>query len=235
MVKHLCWFLISACSFGAGRSILDGVYTESQAAHGEEQYSAKCARCHEGADVDGPPLTGDPFLDRWREDSLEALYTFVSTRMPQDQPGSLGAAVYVDIVAFLLQHNMFPAGAKELTAADLTVIQIVGHDGPKPLPTNAAVVVVGCLSAGANNTWTLTNVGAFTRTRMPDETSPAELQSSAQRPPGTQTLRLANLDSLKPDTLKGQRVQAKGVLVRPSAGERINVLTLDSVGTSCAP
>ena len=114
-------------------------------------------------------------------------------------------------------------------------IQIVGHDGPKPLPTNAAVVVVGCLSAGANNTWTLTNVGAFTRTRMPDETSPAELQSSAQRPPGTQTLRLANLDSLKPDTLKGQRVQAKGVLVRPSAGERINVLTLDSVGTSCAP
>jgi mono/diheme cytochrome c family protein len=235
MLRRFWFLLVPLVTFAAGRSVLDGVYSDAQAARGEAEYSAKCARCHEGADVDGPPLTGDPFVDRWREDSLESLHKFVSRNMPRDEPGKLAPALYVDLVAFLLQHNSYPAGSKELTAGDLGAIQLVGHDGPKPLPTNATVLVVGCLTPGANSTWTLTNAASPIRTRVPDETNPEELKASAQRALGNQILRLANLDSLKPDSSKGQKVQVKGVLVRQSNTERINVLTLDSVATSCAP
>jgi hypothetical protein len=34
--------------------------------------------------------------------------------MPKDKPGSLGTGAYVDVVAYLLQANKFPSGAKEL-------------------------------------------------------------------------------------------------------------------------
>src|SRR5262245_18353605 len=135
-------FLVPIVTFGADRSVLDGVYTDVQAARGEAEYAMICARCHEGADVDGPPLTGAPFVDRWREDTIEPLLAFVRTKMPRDEPGKLAPAKYVDLVAFLLKHNDYPAGGKELAAADVGAIQLVGHDGPKPLPANATVLVV---------------------------------------------------------------------------------------------
>jgi mono/diheme cytochrome c family protein len=70
-------------------SVLDGVYTRAQAERGEAVYSASCIGCHEGQDADGPELTGRVFLDRWREDTLEPLFTFIKTTMPGNAPGSL--------------------------------------------------------------------------------------------------------------------------------------------------
>src|SRR5436853_2791474 len=96
--------LLAGSAFAADRNILNGVFTDAQAARGDAVFAEKCARCHEGADVDGPPLTGDPFIDRWREDSLEPLYIFIKTKMPQNAPGSLDAATALDVVAFLLKH-----------------------------------------------------------------------------------------------------------------------------------
>src|SRR5215510_14719434 len=84
--------------FGAGlatalaqapTTVLDGVYTHAQAARGEAVYSSSCIGCHEGQDADGPELTGKAFLDRWREDKIEPLFTFVRTTMPGNAPGSL--------------------------------------------------------------------------------------------------------------------------------------------------
>ncbi|HEX8812536.1 MAG TPA: cytochrome c, partial [Terracidiphilus sp.] len=100
----------------ADRTVLDGVFTEAQAGRGEMQFAMNCAKCHEGADVDGPPLTGDPFIDRWREDTLEGLFSFIRTRMPRDNPAKLSEAVYRDILAFLLAANDYPAGKSELGA-----------------------------------------------------------------------------------------------------------------------
>src|SRR5690242_6722513 len=79
-----------------GRTVLDGVYSDAQAKRGDAEYGMNCAKCHEGADVDGPPLTGDPFIDRWREDSLASLFTFIRTQMPRDTPGKLSEPVYRD-------------------------------------------------------------------------------------------------------------------------------------------
>src|SRR5580765_8081469 len=100
-------------------TVLSGVYTAAQAARGETAFGSNCAKCHEGADVDGPPLNGDPFIDRWREDSLDALFDFMKTQMPRDDPGKLAAGAYVDILAYLLSRNRFPAGGQELTGGAL--------------------------------------------------------------------------------------------------------------------
>jgi mono/diheme cytochrome c family protein len=231
-IALLCLFSIAALA--QNRTTLDGVYSDAQAGRGAELFAAKCARCHEGADVDGPPLTQDPFLDRWREDALAPLYAFLRTKMPQDAPGSLTGANYLDLLAAILAKNTFPSG-KDLTPESLASITLVGHDGPKPMPNNAAVVAVGCFNASANMV-TVTNVGDLGRTQTPDETNAEELKNSAAKPLGTRTFTLLNVSDLagfNADNAKGRKVQVKGVLQRQSAGDRINVLLLEVVAPAC--
>ncbi len=97
---------------GPVRTVLDGVFTTAQAERGAGLYVTQCAACHEGADVDGPPLTGAPFVDRWREDTLASLFDFIKTEMPQQAPGSLSERQYLDIIAHLLHENDYPPGQR---------------------------------------------------------------------------------------------------------------------------
>src|SRR5262245_56680345 len=97
----------------APTSVLDGVYTAAQAERGEAVYSTRCAMCHEGQDADGPELTATGFLDRWREDKLEPLFTFMKTRMPGNRPGTLDERAYLDVLAYVLQVHGLPAGERE--------------------------------------------------------------------------------------------------------------------------
>jgi quinoprotein glucose dehydrogenase len=233
MMRHLIALILAALPGLAqgSRTVLDGVYTDAQAKRGEAAYGMNCAKCHEGADVDGPPLNGDPFIDRWREDRLSTLFTFIRTNMPRDTPGKLPEASYRDILAFLLQSNGYPTGSAELAATDS--IQLVGKDGPKPLPTNALVLAVGCFAPGDQDTGMLTRVSALARTRTADATTPEELKQSAAMPSGDRQFRLQNLSEFKPESVKGHRVQVKGVLIRQANNDRINVTALESLAASC--
>ncbi len=221
------------------KTVRDGVFTAAQAMRGEAAYGMNCAKCHEGADVDGPPLTGDPFIDRWREDTLSSLFTFIRTKMPQDAPGKLSEGTYVDVLAFLLQANGNPPGNSELGSASIQNTILVGRDGPKPLPTNATVRLVGCLTAGPGDTWVLTQSQDPERTRDAEQTTPEELKGAAAKPSGSHSFRLQNMDDLRPGfdaaLMKGQRVQAKGVLIRQANNDRVNVTSLEKVGQTCTP
>src|SRR3954463_2793398 len=101
------------------RTILDGVYTEAQAERGLRSYTEHCSRCHRD-NLRGNPealgLTGTRFIEAWREDTLFSLFDHMATRMPREPRQTLPAAVYRDIVAFILQFNGYPAGQQELTA-----------------------------------------------------------------------------------------------------------------------
>ena len=216
------------------RTVLDGVYTAEQAARGGNGYVANCKVCHEGLDQDGPDLTGSAFVDRWREDKLDVLFTFMRTNMPGNQPGRLSENTYVDVLAFLLQGNGFPAGSKELTADAIASIQLVGKDGPKPLSNMTVVRMVGCLITGPNDAWILTNASdpVPVRTRNVNQTTLEELKDSEARPLGTQTFRLQNVPN-SADANKGHKVQAKGVLIRQTNNNRINIMSLETVASSC--
>ena len=218
-----------------GDSIWDGVYTQDQASRGRASFETNCSYCHhEQNDPEGPALVGADFIDRWREDNLDSLFTFIKTKMPRSAPGSLSESTYVDIVAYLLEANELPKGLTELNADILRRILIVQKDGPKELPSNAQVLAVGCLTA-AGNEWVLTRAIEPVRNRRLEESTPEELQSSAGIPLGNQTLRLRNVDDLqsfKPE-LKSHKLQVKGILVRQAAGNSISVTSLQTIAESC--
>ena len=68
----------------AGKTVWDGVYTAAQAARGKAEYEANCATCH-GNLLGGNRvelLKGNDFMQRWREDNLESLITFLKSSMP---------------------------------------------------------------------------------------------------------------------------------------------------------
>jgi cytochrome c len=100
-----------------GRTVWDGVYTAAQAERGRELYKQSCVACHRDdlrGDNTAPSLVGESFLFLWGDMSIDALLTRVRTIMPPDRPSSLPTQSYVDIIAFLLQKNTFPAGEREL-------------------------------------------------------------------------------------------------------------------------
>jgi hypothetical protein len=218
----------------APASVLDGVYTAAQASRGEAVYTRSCSGCHEGQDADGPLLIGKLFLDRWREDSLGSLFTFVRTTMPGNAPGSLDPQVYADVLAFLLEANGLPAGSRELTPDTAGRVQLVGPEGPKPLTNLTIVRAVGCLSSAANDSWVLARAGGVrpVRARIVDGTTPEELAASAAQALGTQSFPLTSVKA-QSVSLAGHKVQVKGVLTRQGPVDRINVMTLDSVAPVC--
>ncbi|HXX70737.1 MAG TPA: cytochrome c [Candidatus Acidoferrum sp.] len=99
------------------KTTMDGVYTNDQATRGKNQYSQACANCHMD-DLSGSgqalPLAGDAFTETWEGQSVADLFDLIHNTMPQDKPGTLSPDATVDVIAYLLQYNKFPAGPNEL-------------------------------------------------------------------------------------------------------------------------
>ncbi len=113
----------------SGSTIWTGVYSAPQARRGLLEYSRSCEHCH-GPNLTGnptdevPSLVADAFMFHWRGRTLQDLYARVSKSMPSDAPGSLEAATYVDLVAYVLEANGFPPGAQELSPDRLRALVI---------------------------------------------------------------------------------------------------------------
>lgn len=104
-----------------GRSavrVWDGLYSAEQAARGRAAYMRGCAECH-SADLSGHEyagaLAGFGFQLKWADASLGELFGRMRS-MPLGRPGSLERQEYLDILAYVLQQNGYPAGPKEITA-----------------------------------------------------------------------------------------------------------------------
>jgi mono/diheme cytochrome c family protein len=99
-----------------------GVFTLAQAARGRDVYAGTCKSCHTPADQ-----AGSSFNQLWRGRPLSQLYTYVATKMPQNDPGSLSPNDAADVVSYLLFINKLPVGATELPPdADSLAHIIVG-------------------------------------------------------------------------------------------------------------
>ena len=117
------------------RTVWDGVYTEEQAERGGVQYTESCAGCH-APDLRGnttsPSLVGLSFAFLWGERTLGELFGNIQELMPTDRPGSLSAATYRNILAFILRANSYPPGEQELEADGLDQILITDKREPRP-------------------------------------------------------------------------------------------------------
>lgn len=221
------FMMAAAAQEKPGRTVWDGVYTKDQAKRGEAVFGVRCLACHST----GFQRTG--FVERWREDKLSGFFTFVSTYMPRDNPGSAKQNEYLDIAAYIMSNNDLPAGPNELTYEALSTIQVQRKDGPAPLPDGSLVRVVGCLTQASDNSWTLTRASAPAQTRSRDASSGLELTVSAAQPLGTNTFPLAYINAFTPDVHKRHKVEAKGDLDRMPDGDRIRLSSLQTLTPSC--
>lgn len=75
---------------------------------GKSVFSQHCPTCHgeQGQGVTAPANIG-PKANLEKFQTAEGLYMYVSTLMPQDQPGQLSADEYLQVVTYLLVENRF--------------------------------------------------------------------------------------------------------------------------------
>ena len=227
----------------ARKTVWDGIYSAEQSTRGEEAYKERCSRCH-GAKLEGTQgngLVGSDFMERWREDSVGSLFEFVSRSMPPAQRGAgrplIPVPTYLDILAYVMAQNQFPAGSNPLTPEGLDDIQVQYKDGPRPMPNGALVRVCGCLT-GSDQKWSITDANEPVRTRTSDTTDYTEFDAARSETPGTENYRLANLgfiaSKFKPESHVGERVFVKGTLARQQdSSVRISILAVRKVADTC--
>lgn len=108
----LAW-AVAVATIGAQaptRTVNDGVYSSAQASRGQALFQSICTTCH------APDrFTGEEFVSAWSGKPLSELFKALQT-MPEDNPGSLDAQQYGDVMAYFLSLNKFPAGPEELKA-----------------------------------------------------------------------------------------------------------------------
>jgi cytochrome c5 len=217
------------------RTVWDGVYNQAQVDRGFTAYTLFCRRCH-GEELTGAQgvLRRPKFLERWREDNLNSLFTLIKNTMPPGRPQAVSSAEYVDIIAYVLNVNQFPTGTSELVPDSLERILILGKDGPRPVPDFALVTVVGCLGLPAESSrWALRNASEPVRTRNPHESSGAELAAAATRPGGAHTFGLLDTINFPGELRPGRWMEAKGFLIRSPGDDRINLTWFRVLRDTC--
>jgi mono/diheme cytochrome c family protein len=123
----LVW-AVAVATMGAqapARTVNDGVYSSSQASRGQALFQSICTTCHDTA-----RFTGEEFVSAFSGKPLSELFKAVQT-MPEDNPGSLNAQQYGDVIAYFLSLNKFPTGSEELKG-EADVLATIEMQAPKP-------------------------------------------------------------------------------------------------------
>ena len=172
-------------------------------------------------------------MHNYRESSLRVLFDKTKTTMPRGAAGTLSDTAYVDIVAYMLKANEFPAGAQELHVEELSGIQVTGKDGPQEVPNFSLVRVVGCLGTNPSEAaWMLTHSTDLARTGNP-QPGAGEKEGAEGLPLGSNTYHLMVSAAYKPEIHKGHKIEVRGFLIRRPTEIRINITSLETLAPSC--
>ena len=213
--------------------IWQGIYTATQAERGKSTFNTACLRCH-GADLSGttaPALKGDRFQATWGGDTVEGLFGKIRDTMPPNFGTVVDDQAKLDVVAFILQTNGYPAGSTELVidSPDLAASQILKKGEQATVQNFSLVQTVGCLTR-ENDKWMLTRTAEPMTAR--DETpSPQALASATNRPLGTKTFLLLSTKPFDPEKHTGQKMEARGLIYNEPGDLRLTLTSLRMAGT----
>jgi mono/diheme cytochrome c family protein len=217
--------------------IWNGVYTSAQAERGATVFQNHCAECHHDdlSGGEGPALVGNSFMVKWEMSSVERLFHKIRDTMPEANSGNVTDMQKLDVVAFILQQNGYPAGITELSdvKSALAPIRMIPRGGVAPPRSGALVESVGCLKEGPGSGWTLAQ-GTDPQVTSRDPVTADEKKSLAALPPGTQSIELLSVYP-RPAELVDNTVIVKGLFVNRPAGMRINVTSMELVRLKCGP
>jgi hypothetical protein len=207
------------------------VFTSAQAERGLGFYLEHCAECH-GDELQGREyraLKGERFWMSFQETTVDYLLGQISANMPHSEDGSLkgtlGAAVYADIVAHILHGNGFPAGSGELSQPSIAGVQIVKKGGPGELPPGSFAHVVGCLARGADRGWRLTRGSRPARVL---NAGAADTKASLGDREYALMFVLTPLDKFV-----GYKMSVQAALMGEGGSEGLNVRSIEPVSQTC--
>ena len=93
-------------------------FTAEQVERGRAIYGRNCTDCHgttlDNGEFGGPVLKGGFFRQKWAPLGVGALFSYTKGLMPPDRPGGLTDQNYADLTAYILSHNGYQPGDKEL-------------------------------------------------------------------------------------------------------------------------
>lgn len=95
-----------------GRTIRDGVFSPAQAERGAQVFGTICTNCHEITEFTG----AGAYLEDVEGKPLWETFEFVSSEMPEDDPGSLSLEEYSAVLAYIFSVYGLPSGDVELAA-----------------------------------------------------------------------------------------------------------------------
>ncbi len=101
---------------------------------------------------------------------------------------------------------------------------------PRPLPPVgdfSYVEVVGCLSAGPQHTWLLTQGSE------PVVASASLPPTAAAKALGTQTFHLVDAMAYSPDDHRNQKMYVRGLLIKLPGEQRMTISALEMVSATC--
>ena len=211
-----------------------GVYTAAQAERGRVVTQNHCSECHHDdlSGGEGPALMGPSFMVKWEMQSVERLFHKIRDTMPEVGSSEVTDAQKLDIVAFILQQNGFPAGAAELTDAKggLATLRMIPRAGPSAPRSGALVQAVGCLQKNSTNQWTLTK-STDPQVTTRDPLTQTDKDALSAIPAGTQTIELIGVYPTA--DLIDNTVVVKGLFISRPAGARVNVTSMELVHLKC--
>lgn len=210
-----------------------GVFTAAQADRGRSVVEHHCSECHHEdlSGGEGPALVGPTFMLKWETLPVERLFHKIRDTMPEAGSTEVTDAQKLDVVAYILQQNGFPAGSTELTDASgaLAAIRMIPRNGPSPPRPGAMVQSVGCLEENPGSGWVLTrSTDPQITTRDPLTAADKQALSTAS---GTNTIQLI---SVYPGAdLARNTVVVKGLFIKTATNIRINVTSVELLHPQC--
>ncbi len=102
--------LFAVTAQDARRTVRDGVFSAAQAARGERLFDSICTNCHELTEL----TAAGAYLDSMNGEPLWETFDYVSSDMPEDDPGSLRPDEYAAVLAYLFSMYGLPSGERDL-------------------------------------------------------------------------------------------------------------------------
>src|SRR3954465_5756597 len=90
-----CVIAVSAAPRAGGeepRTIVDLLYSVAQAERGEQRFKISCSSCHTPSSYGG-----GTFAERWDGQIMGDVFDYVSSAMPENDPGGLKKEEYADV------------------------------------------------------------------------------------------------------------------------------------------
>jgi hypothetical protein len=111
---------------GESRTVRDGIFSVAQVERGRDSFTWICMNCHEIEEFTGVGA----YLEEMEGKPLWEIFEYIWAEMPEDDPASLEAEEYADVLAYVLSVYGLPAGDADMPT-DRATLEVIAVTRPQ--------------------------------------------------------------------------------------------------------